>query len=251
MKENKMMCDRQKECLACTNRSCMMAGIEDPKLGEECGVFGMYDMDGGDVASSIYYGLFSLQHRGQESCGIAVSRTDGEKRNSQMIKGMGLVNEVFDAEKLEQLHGDIGVGHVRYSTAGASIPENTQPLVLNYIKGTLMVAHNGNLVNAVDLRRELELMGAIFHTSIDSEVIAYLIARERLHVGTVEDAVKLAMQKIRGVQLVGHRYDGGDECRPACGLYVADPTGRSCNQYRSLYDQFAGSSVASYFRGIL
>ena len=72
MKENKMMCDRQKECLACTNRSCMMAGIEDPKLGEECGVFGMYDMDGGDVASSIYYGLFSLQHRGQESCGIAV-----------------------------------------------------------------------------------------------------------------------------------------------------------------------------------
>ena len=193
-----MMCDRQKECLACTNRSCMMDGIEDPKLGEECGVFGMYDMDGGDVASSIYYGLFSLQHRGQESCGIAVSRTDGEKRNSQMIKGMGLVNEVFDAEKLEQLHGDIGVGHVRYSTAGASIPENTQPLVLNYIKGTLMVAHNGNLVNAVDLRRELELMGAIFHTSIDSEVIAYLIARERLHVGTVEDAVKLAMQKIRG-----------------------------------------------------
>ena len=193
-----MMCDRQKECLACTNRSCMMAAIEDPKLGEECGVFGMYDMDGGDVASSIYYGLFSLQHRGQESCGIAVSRTDGEKRNSQMIKGMGLVNEVFDAEKLEQLHGDIGVGHVRYSTAGASIPENTQPLVLNYIKGTLMVAHNGNLVNAVDLRRELELMGAIFHTSIDSEVIAYLIARERLHVGTVEDAVKLAMQKIRG-----------------------------------------------------
>ena len=127
-----------------------------------------------------------------------MSRTDGEKRNSQMIKGMGLVNEVFDAEKLEQLHGDIGVGHVRYSTAGASIPENTQPLVLNYIKGTLMVAHNGNLVNAVDLRRELELMGAIFHTSIDSEVIAYLIARERLHVGTVEDAVKLAMQKIRG-----------------------------------------------------
>lgn len=176
MKENKMMCDRQKECLACTNRSCMMAGIEDPKLGEECGVFGMYDMDGGDVASSIYYGLFSLQHRGQESCGIAVSRTDGEKRNSQMIKGMGLVNEVFDAEKLEQLHGDIGVGHVRYSTAGASIPENTQPLVLNYIKGTLrlhtMVISLMQLIRC----RELELMGAIFHTSIDSEVIAYLIA---------------------------------------------------------------------------
>ena len=191
-------CGERKSCQKGDCKGCLLRGIEEPKLGEECGVFGMYDLDGNDVASSIYYGLFALQHRGQESCGIAVSRTDGEKRNSQMIKGMGLVNEVFDAEKLEQLHGDIGVGHVRYSTAGASIPENTQPLVLNYIKGTLMVAHNGNLVNAVDLRRELELMGAIFHTSIDSEVIAYLIARERLHVGTVEDAVKLAMQKIRG-----------------------------------------------------
>ena len=130
--------------------------IAQDELHEECGVFGIYDLDGQDVASTIYYGLFALQHRGQETCGIAVSRTHREKRNTQMIKEMGLVNEVFDAEKLEQLKGDIGVGHVRYSTAAASIPENTQPLVLNYMKGTLMVAHNGNLINANELRRELE-----------------------------------------------------------------------------------------------
>ena len=103
----------------------------------------MYDLDGNDVASSIYYGLFALQHRGQESCGIAVSRTDGPQRNSSTCKGMGLVNEVFDSEKISKLQGDIGVGHVRYSTAGASVAENTQPLVLNYIKGSLLLAHNG------------------------------------------------------------------------------------------------------------
>ncbi len=171
---------------------------EDPKLGEECGVFGMYDLDGNDVASSIYYGLFSLQHRGQESSGIAVSRTDGPMRNVKACKGMGLVNEVFDSESLEKMKGDIGVGHVRYSTAGASIAENTQPLVLNYIKGTLILAHNGNLVNALDLRRELELGGAIFQTTADSEVIAYLIAKERLTAGKVEVAVRNAMKKLRG-----------------------------------------------------
>ena len=130
-------------------------------LHEECGVFGMYDLDGGDVASSIYYGLFSLQHRGQESCGIAVSDTNGPKRKVDVQKGMGLVNEVFDAEKLERLKGDIGVGHVRYSTAGASTRENAQPLVLNYVKGTLALAHNGNLINANELRHDLEYTGAI------------------------------------------------------------------------------------------
>ena len=93
-------------------------------LHEECGVFGMYDLDGGDVASSIYYGLFALQHRGQESCGIAVSDTEGPKGKVLVQKGMGLVNEVFDAEGLEKLKGNIGVGHVRYSTAGASNSQN-------------------------------------------------------------------------------------------------------------------------------
>ncbi len=201
----------------------MMSGVEEPKLGEECGVFGMYDLDGNDVASTIYYGLFSLQHRGQESCGIAVSRTDGPPRNSNVCKGMGLVNEVFDAEAIEKMQGDIGVGHVRYSTAGASVAENTQPLVLNYIKGTLSLAHNGNLINAVELRQKLELSGAIFQTSIDSEVIAYLIARERLNVGKVEEAVKRAMEKIKGAysiviasprKLIGVRDPFG--FRPLC-----------------------------------
>lgn len=168
------------------------------KLHEECGVFGMYDFDGNDVASAIYYGLFALQHRGQESCGIAVSDTEGPKGKVCSIKGMGLVNEVFTEEALQKLHGDIGVGHTRYSTAGSSTRENAQPLVLNYVKGTLALAHNGNLINALALRRELEYTGAIFQTTIDSEVIAYHIARERIHEHSVEDAVVSAMKKIKG-----------------------------------------------------
>lgn len=168
------------------------------ELHEECGVFGMYDLDGNDVASTIYYGLFALQHRGQESCGIAVSDTYGPKGVVNACKGMGLCNEVFTSEKLEKLKGNIGVGHVRYSTAGSSTIENTQPLVLNYVKGTLALAHNGNLVNAPELRRELAYDGAIFQTTIDSEVIAYHIARERCKVGTAEEAVANAMKKIKG-----------------------------------------------------
>ena len=122
---------------------------------EECGGFGAYDFDGNDIASTVYYGLFALQHRGQESCGIAVSDTNGPKKNIQVHKGMGLVNEVFSSENLEKLKGNISVGHVRYSTAGSSTRENAQPLVLNYYKGTLALAHNGNLVNALELREEL------------------------------------------------------------------------------------------------
>lgn len=167
-------------------------------LHEECGVFGAYDLTGADVAATIYYGLFALQHRGQESCGIAVSDTEGPKGKVLSSKGMGLVNEVFDAEGLQKLKGNIGVGHVRYSTAGASNNQNVQPLVLNYVKGILMLAHNGNLVNALELRKQLEYTGAIFQTTIDSEVIAYLIARERLNSGTVEEAVKNAMLKLKG-----------------------------------------------------
>lgn len=167
-------------------------------LHEECGVFGMYDLDGNDVASTIYYGLFALQHRGQESCGIAVSDTNGPKGKVVTHKDMGLVNEVFTGEHLESMKGDIGVGHVRYSTAGASTRENAQPLVLNYVKGTLGLAHNGNLINANELRKELEYTGAIFQTTIDSEVIAYHIARERLNSKTVEEAVGRAAQKIKG-----------------------------------------------------
>lgn len=172
--------------------------ISGDELHEECGVFGMYDFDGNDVASTIYYGLFALQHRGQESCGIAVSETSGPKGKVTSYKGMGLVNEVFTEENLEAMKGDIGVGHVRYSTAGASTRENAQPLVLNYVKGTLALAHNGNLINAKELRHDLEYTGAIFQTTIDSEVIAYHIARERLNCKTVEEAVGRAIRKIKG-----------------------------------------------------
>ena len=171
---------------------------ETDKLKEECGVFGIYDFDGNDVASTIYYGLFALQHRGQESCGIAVSDTQGPKGQVKSYKGMGLVNEMFTSESLEKMKGDIGVGHVRYSTAGASTRENAQPLVLNYIKGTLALAHNGNLINTPELREELAYGGAIFQTTIDSEIIAYHIARERVASPTVEEAVARAMKKIKG-----------------------------------------------------
>src|SRR5574344_58575 len=198
-------------------------GGSDDTLHEECGVFGMYDFDGGDVAPSIYYGLFALQHRGQESCGIAVSDTDGPKGKVLTHKDMGLVNEVFTPDSLEKLKGDIGVGHVRYSTAGASTRENAQPLVLNYVKGTLGLAHNGNLINAAELRHDLEYTGAIFQTTIDSEVIAYHIARERLNSKTVEEAVGRACRKLVGSyslvimsprKLIGARDPQG--FRPLC-----------------------------------
>lgn len=192
-------------------------------LREECGIFGIYDFDGGNVAETIYYGLLSLQHRGQESCGIAVSDTNGPKGKVLLSRDMGLVNESFSAKKLGKLVGDIGVGHVRYSTAGSSTRENAQPLVLNYVKGTLGFAHNGNLVNAPELRRELEYTGAIFQTTIDSEVIAYHVARERLNSKTVEEAVGRAMAKIKGAyalvimsprKLIGARDPFG--FRPLC-----------------------------------
>ena len=167
-------------------------------VGEECGVFGIYDLDGGDVALPIYYGLCALQHRGQETCGIAVSDTSGERGNICYHKDLGLVSEVFKAENLEKLRGNLGVGHVRYSTTGASTRENAQPLVLNYIKGTLALAHNGNLVNARELKEELIYGGAIFHTTTDSELIAYFIARERVHAKNVEEAVLKTARKIKG-----------------------------------------------------
>lgn len=197
---------------------------ENDALGEECGVFGVYDLDGNqDVARTIYYGLLALQHRGQESCGIAVSDTNGPKGKVFSHKDMGLVNENFTPETISKLKGDIGVGHVRYSTAGSSTRENAQPLVLNYVKGTLALAHNGNLINAGELRRELEYTGAIFQTTIDSEVIAYHIARERLKSASAEEAVGRAMTKLSGAyslivmsprKLIGARDPFG--FRPLC-----------------------------------
>lgn len=168
------------------------------RIKEACGVFGMFNPNGDDVAPYIYYGLSSLQHRGQESCGIAVSDTSGPKGNVDMHKGMGLVSEVFKESTLASLKGNIGVGHVRYSTTGEPSLNNAQPLVLNYIKGTLALAHNGNLVNTEELRNELAMNGAIFQTTTDSEVIAYYIARERVHSATVEEAILKTAHKIRG-----------------------------------------------------
>lgn len=217
------------------------------KLREECGVFGMYDFDGTDVASTIYYGLFALQHRGQESCGIAVSDTNGPKGRVLSAKDMGLLNEAFTPEILGKLQGDIGVGHVRYSTAGSSTRENAQPLVLNYVKGTLGLAHNGNLINAPELRRELEYTGAIFQTTIDSEVIAYHIARERLNSKTVEEAVGRAMKKIKGAyslivmsprKLIGARDPFG--FRPLC-------IGRRDNAYILASETCALDTVGAQF----
>ncbi|MBU3877654.1 amidophosphoribosyltransferase [Faecalicatena sp. AGMB00832] len=168
------------------------------EIKEECGVFGIYDLDGGNVVPSIYYGLTSLQHRGQESCGLAVSRTAGKRGNVQFYKDLGLVSEVLREDTVRSMEGDIGIGHVRYSTTGASVAENAQPLVLSYVKGTLALAHNGNLINTPQLKWELIQNGAVFHTTTDSEVIAFHIARERVHSRTVEEAVLKTAQKIRG-----------------------------------------------------
>lgn len=116
------------------------------EIKEACGVFGIYDFEGNDTAADLCCGLNSLQHRGQESCGIAVSDTSGPKGNILSHKGMGLVSEVFKEDTLRSLHGNLGIGHVRYSTTGAAVVQNAQPLVLNYVKGTLALAHNGNQI---------------------------------------------------------------------------------------------------------
>ncbi len=166
--------------------------------GEACGVFGMYDLNGGNVAQTIYYGLYALQHRGQESAGIAVTDTSNRDDKVFAHKDLGRVNEVFNADNLAALKGNLGVGHVRYSTAGASTRENSQPLVLAYLKGTLMLAHNGNLVNAPTLRRELAMSGAIFQTTTDTETIAYHIARERVKSRSVQEATVRALRKVQG-----------------------------------------------------
>ncbi len=163
-------------------------------LHEECGVFGIFSDGTINPAYACYNGLLALQHRGQESCGIAVS-DDGV---IEYHKNMGLVTEVFNNSILDSLNGQMAISHVRYSTAGGSVLENAQPLVMRYVKGTLSVAHNGNLTNAVEIRRQLEQRGAIFQTTIDSEVICYVIARERLNCHSVEEAVARTMQTIKG-----------------------------------------------------
>lgn len=146
-------------------------------LREECGVFGVYSPETYGIADTVYYGLFALQHRGQESCGIVVN-DDGV---FSPYKDTGLVNDVFTPEIIERLgEGSIAVGHVRYGTTGSNDRSNAQPIVVNHVKGKMALAHNGNLVNSGELRRELELQGSIFHTTSDTEVISYIITKERL-----------------------------------------------------------------------
>jgi len=164
-------------------------------IHEECGVFGIYSGNTANVASDTYYGLFALQHRGQESCGIAVN----DRGVITVHKDVGIVNDVFTKEALASLGtGQMAVGHVRYGTTGGLSRRNAQPLVINHIKGAMALAHNGNLTNAAALRRDLELEGSIFHTTSDTEVIAYTITKCRLNTHSIEEAISAAMKKLQG-----------------------------------------------------
>lgn len=164
-------------------------------IHEECGIFGVYCNQSDDVASLVYYGLYALQHRGQEGCGIVVN-DDGVFVSH---KGLGLVSEVFTNQEMKKFpRGEIAVGHVRYGTTGGNSLSNCQPIQVNHLKGKLAVAHNGNLSNALPLRRELELSGAIFHSTSDTETIAYVITRERIVSTSIEEAIYKAMGKLDG-----------------------------------------------------
>ena len=193
----------------------MFYSREDDKLREECGVFGIY-APGEPVALQTYWGLYALQHRGQESAGIAV--TDGYEMDVQ--RGMGLVNEVF-RQGVPSMEAQIAIGHVRYSTTGSSLLANTQPLMVSYAGGQISLAHNGNLTNAGELRAELEKQGGVFQTSIDSEVIVSLIARSQKP--TIEERVTESLARVQGAyclvimtkdKLIGVRDPHG--FRPLC-----------------------------------
>lgn len=173
----------------------------DDVLREECGVIGI-SLSGGPAAPMAHLGLFALQHRGQESAGIASS--DGTR--TWLHKGMGLVSQVFDGERIAALPGHLAIGHVRYSTMGSARIENAQPLLVSSPWGPVALAHNGNLINAPVLRRDLEVAGAVFTSTSDSEVIAQLIARAP--VATVEDAVAYALARIEGAFTVTMLVDG-------------------------------------------
>lgn len=169
--------------------------LPERHLHEECGVFGVYCCEAGDVASLAYYALYSLQHRGQESCGIVVN-DDGVFTS---YRDVGLVGDVFTPERILSLgQGNIGVGHVRYGTTGNDNKRNVQPILVNHHKGRMALAHNGNLTNANELRSELESKGSIFQTTSDTEVIAYIIVQERLKQPSIEEAVYAAMDRIEG-----------------------------------------------------
>ncbi|MDO4615853.1 MAG: amidophosphoribosyltransferase [Lachnospiraceae bacterium] len=170
----------------------------DDKIREECGVFGIWDSTREDVAQDIYYGLLSLQHRGQEAAGIAVCSSTGPRGNLILRKDQGLVSEVFSEKDLSGMKGNIGIGHVRYSTAGDSTAVNAQPFTCYYQKGTLGIVHNGNLVNAEDLRSMLMNHGYSFQATSDTEVIQQLLARMRSESRSIEEAVKRTVSYLEG-----------------------------------------------------
>jgi len=196
-------------------------------MHEECGVFGIWSPEDRKAAWDVYLGLYALQHRGQESCGIAIS-SDGV---FHQLKGDGLVGEVFDHQKLEQLGvGNIAVGHVRYSTTGGKNHNNIQPIVIRHMKGNLALCHNGNLVNAGELRMRHELNGGIFHGTADTETIVHTIVCERLRTSSTEEAVFQTMQQLQGAfscvlmtatKLIAFRDPNG--FRPLC--YGRTPSG--------------------------
>ncbi len=164
-------------------------------LHEECGVFGIFSPSKTDVASSCYYGLFALQHRGQESCGIVVN-DDGLFHTH---KDIGIVNDVFTPQILQNLgKGNMAIGHVRYGTSGVDSRLECQPMVVNHVKGRMALAHNGCLTNTFELREQLELEGSIFHSTSDTEVIAYLITKERLTAPSIESALEATMDRLEG-----------------------------------------------------
>lgn len=172
--------------------------IMDGKLHEECGVVGVWDAERRDAAQSIYYGLMALQHRGQEAAGIAVCDSTGPRGNMCLHKEMGLVSEVFRADTLQRMAGNIGIGHVRYSTTGDSNLQNAQPMASYYQKGTLATVHNGNIVNADELKQELMREGFPFMATSDTEVIHVMLSRTRGHCGSIEEAVKEIMPRLIG-----------------------------------------------------
>jgi amidophosphoribosyltransferase len=206
--------------------------IQSDKWREECGIFGIFARQE-NVALNTYWGLYALQHRGQESAGIAV--TDGNVMDVQ--RGMGLVNEVF-RHSLPEMPAHIAIGHVRYSTTGSSLLRNTQPLLVNYSGGQISLAHNGNLTNAHEIREELEKKGSVFQTSIDSEVLVNLIARSDKP--TVEEKVIDSLKNVHGAyclvimtenKLIGVRDPHG--FRPLCLGKVGDGwvlSSESCGQ---------------------
>ena len=196
------------------------------KLHEECGVFGIFRRSGEGVVAEAYHALYALQHRGQESCGIAVNH-DGV---ISCHKDVGLVTDVFTHDVLAKMQeGSMAVGHCRYGTTGTLNRENAQPMLINHRKGAMAVCHNGNLTNAFDLRDELEQKGAIFHTTSDTEVIAYIITQQRLQCASIEEAVLSSMKLLKGAyslvimsptKLIAARDPHG--FRPLCMGHIGD-----------------------------